>query len=707
MSRTRLRFAAFLLCIASASLLQAQVVDHWEEIKTPPLRPARIQEPVRVELPNGMVIFLQEDHELPIISGTAIIRGGSRDVPASKTGLTEIYGQVWRTGGSTKRTGDELDDFLEARAAKVETSADSDSSSISFNTLKEQIDPVFEAWVELLRSPAFREEKIELAKRQINTGISRRNDNPSSIASRESARLLWGANSPYARVPEYATVAAVTRNDLLEWHSRFVHPNNIIIGIGGDFDAKAMEARLRRAFASWKPGPAAPAPDIAPAPSSGVFFVPKEDVTQSTIILVHPGARKDDPDYYAMQVFNEIFAGGFSGRLLNRIRAEKGLAYSVGGGIGTGYDRLGAFSITMGTKSDTTLEAIDALYGEIDEIRTHPVTQTEISQAKESLLNSWIFNIDSRQKILNQRLLLEFYDYPADFIQQYRAGVEKVDIEDVSRVAEKFVHPDQLAVLVVGRDADFDRPLSSLGEVTTIDITIPDPPGVAAASPSPAGDAQGAAVLRKFRDFIGPEDTLAALTSARSETEAQVQTPQGAMQITQVSTIHYPTRRVHQRIRLPMGEMESVITPESGFMKSPMGTQDLPASQRGAAIAELWSDPIFLAKHAGDAAVKASFAGSESIGGIGAAKLDVEAGDARMTLWIDPSDGRLLRRSKTSVAMGQPTTEVTDFSDWGTASGIRYPKRIVSTANGEPRLEATVLSMEMNPTIDETIFQKD
>ncbi|HEY0787279.1 MAG TPA: insulinase family protein, partial [Thermoanaerobaculia bacterium] len=135
----------------------AQVAD-WREIKTPPLRPFEVKQPKRIQLGNGLVIFLQENHELPLVSGTAIIRGGERNVPAAKAGLADIYGQVWRTGGSTAKTGDELDDFLEMRAARVETSADDDSASISFNTLKGQLDPVFGVWLDLMRNPAFRDE---------------------------------------------------------------------------------------------------------------------------------------------------------------------------------------------------------------------------------------------------------------------------------------------------------------------------------------------------------------------------------------------------------------------------------------------------------------------------------------------------------------------------------------------------------------------
>lgn len=685
----------------------AQIAD-WRDIPTPPLRKFETQQPKRIELPNGMVIFLQQDRELPLVSGTAIIRGGAREVPADKAGMMDIYGQVWRTGGTASRTGDELDDFLEARAAKVETSADVDSTAISFNTLKEELDQVYAVWVDLLRNPAFREDKIDLAKRQLNTGISRRNDSPGAIASREAAKLVWGAESPYARVPEYDTVAAVDQQDLRRWHGRSVHPNNIIIGIAGDFDPRAMEARLRKSFATWKRGPQAETPDIAPQPARGVFFVPKEDVTQSNIVLIHPGARKDDPDYHGIQILNEVFAGGFSGRLLNRIRSQQGLAYSVGGGIGTGYDRLGAFQVTMGTKSASTVDAVESLYAEIADIRDNLVSPDELAFAKESILNSWVFLLDTKEKVLNQRMILEFYDYPEDFLDRYRAGIDRVAVEDLQRIARRFIHPDRLAVLVVGRQEDLGRPLTELGEVQVLDITIPEPGASrAGAAPAEAGDSAGATRLfGKMREFLGGP-ALDTVRSTRSVAEVQAQTPAGPMQVTQTVTIDWTNQRLHHLMNTPMGEMQMVVAGDQGFIRTPVGIQDLPASQKKAMMGELWLDPLWLARNFDSSELTASLVGTEPVGELDAAKLELDAAGNRFTLWIDPETGRPLRRARTSMTMGQQTEEVTDFGEWKTSGGIRYPSSFVVMANGEKQADATVTAFEVNPRIEEATFSRD
>jgi zinc protease len=702
--RIRSAFTAAALALVAATA-SAQV-DDWREIETPALRSFEVQQPKRIQLGNGLVIFLQENHELPLVSGTAILRGGERDVPAPKAGLTDMYGQVWRTGGTATRTGDDLDDFLEMRAAKVETGADDDSSSISFNTLKGQLDPVFGVWADLLRNPEFRAEKIDLAKRQINTMIARRNDSPSAIAAREANRLLWGADTPYGRVVEYDTVAAVGRDDLVEFHRRFVHPNNLIIGISGDFDSKAMEARLRKAFGSWKRGPDAPAPEFTPQPSRGIFFVPKDDVTQSTIVLLHPGARKDDPEYHAIQVLNEVFGGGFSGRLMNRIRTEKGLAYSVGGGIGTEYDRPGRFLLNMGTKSESTLEAIESLYAEMENVRNSLVTQDEIGLARESLLNSFVFMLDSKEKVLNQRMTLEFHGYPADFLERYRAGIEKITAEDLQRVARKFIRPDELAVLVVGREADFDKPLSSRGDVTVIDITIPEPGASTAAPAAPVTtNDEGRALLDRMKTFLGGA-AIDALRGIRTAADVQATTPAGPMQIGQTTTIDLTTGRVHRLMQTPMGEMQIALSDAGAFVRGPMGVQDLPASQSKAMRDELWIDPLYLARNAASGEVSVSRTGAEAVGDIQAARLEVDAAGTKVAFLIDPETGQPLRRIRTTMAMGQQAEEVAEFRDWKTEGGIRYASKLVITANGEQQAEATVTSIVLNPAIDEALFIK-
>ena len=479
-SLSKLFIPTFLLAVMMLGCLgMAAAQQSWDQVPIPPLPKFAPQEPTRVQLPNGMVVFLQEDHELPLISGTIFIKGGSSAEPASKIGLVSVYAASWRTSGTEKKSGDKFDDELEAIAAKVETGGGVDTTSASFNCLKQNFDQVFADFLDILEHPAFREDKIALAKRRLETAISRRNEEIESIAGREAAKLGYGASSPYAREPEYWTVEAVTRQDLVDWHDKHFAPNNIIFGVVGDFESKEMESRIRRAFGSLSKGTPYNPPQIpVPGPKPGVNLAEKNDVNQSDITMIGLGIRRDNPDYFAVRVLNEIFGGGFASRLFKNLRSKQALAYSVGGGIGAGYNHLGLINISMGTKSGSTAKAIEGLYQQIDDLLSNPPSETELKQAKDSILNGFIFAYDSPDKILGEQLTYELYGYPKDFLERFRGAVEKVTIDDVNRVAHKYIDKRKLAVLVVGNPKEFDKPLSQFGEVTKLDISIPKaPPG--------------------------------------------------------------------------------------------------------------------------------------------------------------------------------------------------------------------------------------
>ncbi len=463
---------------AKAATSTRPAAQPWKQIPIPPLHAFTPEKPKRIELENGLVIFLQEDHELPFINGTILIRGGSRNEPADKIGLVSLYGQTWRTSGTATLDGDKLDDELENKAASLETSGGSATTSVNWSSLKGDFDSVFSATVDLLEHPNFKADKLLLAKRQMETGIARRNDDASGIASREAIKLVYGATSPYARQTEYATVDAVTLADLKAWHDKTVVPNGMIVAVSGDFDSAAMEAKLRAAFGSLQRGTLIETPSLQfTAPERSVYFAEKSDVDQSNVLIVGLGTERSNPDYYALSVMNQVFSGGFGSRVVQNVRTKLGLAYDVGGTFGSSYDHPGIFYVIAGTKSTTTVAATEALLAEIGKLKTEPPTPSELSKAKDQVLNSFIFHYDSPEKTLNEQVVLAFYGYPPDFLDKYKTGIEKVTSADVARVANKYVDASKLAIVVVGNQAQITPKLDGLGKVTNLDITIPPPPG--------------------------------------------------------------------------------------------------------------------------------------------------------------------------------------------------------------------------------------
>jgi len=492
-NRIRWTLAAFVfVTLVPSQLSQAQVApapakpataatappQSWKKIPIPPLHAFKPQQPKRIELTNGVVLFLQEDHELPFINGSILIRGGSRDEPADKISLVSLYGQTWRTSGTATTDGDKLDDQLESKAANLETSGGSANTSLRWSSLKGDFDSVFTSAVDLLLHPVFKTDKLALAKRQIETGISRRNDDASDIAIREALKVVYGPSNPYARQTEYATVDAVTLDDLKAWHDRTVVANGMIVAVSGDFDSAAMEAKLRAAF-----DPLPRSQVIASEkftftdPRPGVRFVNKEDVNQSNVLIVGLGTERSNPDYYALSVMNEVFSGGFGSRVVQNVRTRLGLAYSVSGSYGASYDHPGIFYVIAGTKSVSTVAATKAMLDEVERLKSNPPTASELAKAKDQLLNSFIFHYDSPDKTLSEQVTLAFYGYPADFLEKYKTGIESVTAADVSRVANKYVDPSKLGIVVVGNQSEIKPALDSLGKVTPVDITIPPPAG--------------------------------------------------------------------------------------------------------------------------------------------------------------------------------------------------------------------------------------
>jgi zinc protease len=493
-----MRFAVALLPILFSTLANAQnapvkpapsarpaaTAQPWKKIPIPPLHAFKPVQPRRIELANGLVIFLQEDHELPFINGTILIRGGSRDEPDAKVSLVSIYGETWRTSGTATVDGDKLDDQLEAKAASIETAGGTASTSMTWSSLKGDFDTVFASTMDLLLHPTFKADKLQLAKGQVETGIARRNDDPGGISTREAIKLVYGAHNPYARRPEYATVDAITLDDLKAWHDKTVVPSNIIVGVSGDFDSAAMEAKLRAAFEPLPRGERFESAKITfTDPKQSVNFVEKADVNQSNVVIVGLGTERSNPDYYALSVMNEIFSGGFGSRVVQNVRTKLGLAYSVSGSFSAAYDHPGIFYVLAATKSDSTVAATQAMLAEIERLKTAPPTPAELSKAKDQVLNSFIFHYDSPDKTLSEQVTLAFYGYPSDTLEKYKAGIEKVTAADVTRVANKYIDVSKLAIIAVGNEAEIKPPLSTLGKVTNVDITIPPPPSGKPATP--------------------------------------------------------------------------------------------------------------------------------------------------------------------------------------------------------------------------------
>ena len=464
--------------LMNVSLPAEAQVKHVQELKYPPLPELVIPEPERVVLQNGMVVLLMEDHELPLVNISAFIQTGARLEPQDKIGIASLTGTVLRTGGTTKQSGDELDEFLEGKAAMIETGIGETAGTASMSCLTDDFPQVLSIFGDILRTPAFAPEKLEIAKNRMMAGIARQNDNPDEIVSREFKKLVYGSESPYTWSPTYASVLSITQEDVVHWHETYFHPNRIILGLVGDFKKDHAVALLNTVFGDWQRG--AERKDsmafIQEQTPAGMFYVEKNDMTQAKIAMGHLGIRRDHPDYYSLVVMNQILSGSFGARLFSNIRSKQGLAYDVQGGVGLQWDHPGMAILSMSTKTQTTGKGIDALIAESQKMVSDPPTEDEVTKAKASILNSFVFSVDSPAKVLSRYLTYEYYGYPSTWLQTFRGGIEQVTVTQVREAAKRHLRPHDFAILVVGPREGTKPALMRYEDIQELDIRIPDPP---------------------------------------------------------------------------------------------------------------------------------------------------------------------------------------------------------------------------------------
>lgn len=429
----------------------------------------------RIVLDNGMVVYLLEDHELPLVTVNATIRTGSWLDPADKVGLAGMTGAAMRTGGSAKLSPDEVDEELEQLAATISIGFAKESGSASLDVLKKDVKRGLEIFADLLRRPAFEPSRVELAKLQALEGIRRRQDSPGSIVGREFAKLLYGADHPSARETSTRSIQAITREDLITFHRQTVHPNGMILGVTGDFEKGAMLVLLKELFGDWAKGavPELKLPPVSEAEfkSGAVRFVNKE-TSQTHLRVGHLTIKETDPDYVAVAIANDILGGSsFRSRLFNDVRTKRGLAYSVGSGLRASVYDEGVWLMRAETKLSSTQEVVNRFVANMERMRNEPVTDAELEEAKEAYVNSFVFSFTSASSIVSRLMDLEYDGLPKDWLQQIRDKVVKLTKEDIQRAAKTHFNPERLRILAVGSGETLSKVLANFGEVGEITLT--------------------------------------------------------------------------------------------------------------------------------------------------------------------------------------------------------------------------------------------
>lgn len=690
------------MCAAGAMLAQTAVPLSYKDLKYPPLPQVKIPEPASFTLSNGMRVFLLEDHELPLVRGIALIRTGNLFDPPDKKGLSEFMAEVMRSGGTKTKTGDQIDEELEDIAASVESGMDETSASMSFSALKENTDTVLKVFKDVMTAPEFRQDKLDLAITQTRSAIARRNDDAGAIPDRELLRILYGPTTPYGWQVEYEDLNHIHRQDLIEFYRRYYFPKNIMLAVYGDFKIDEMKAKLESMFADWtvEQPPVPKFPPLAVKPAPGIYFAEKADVTQTFFAIGELGGTLRDKDYAALQVAANILGQGFTSRLMSQIRTKLGYAYDISAQWAANYDHPGTFRIGGSTKSQSTTETLEAIRVELDKMRTAEVTERELSEAKEGVLNSFVFFFDSPAKTLSRVMRYEYFGYPKDFLFQYQKAIQAVTRADVLRVAKERFLPENLAIVAVGNSKAFGKPLSALGKVNTLDLTIPEPK---AEAPKTNSDslARGKAILERAQQAMGGADKLAAVKDLVMSAEMDLQGgPMGAMKIKQVNRWLAPGMFRQDQV-LPMGTIVAYTDGKSGWLAlpPPQGVIPMPAPVLKQAQGEIFREWIPLMLSDRDAA--------RTVSAVDANAVEIAEGGERVRVEFDAATGLPARLLYSETDMrGVPSEVKETFSDWRDAGGVKLPYKAQIEQGGKKAGDATVSEIRLNAGLDAAELSK-
>lgn len=427
------------------------------------------REPERKVLSNGIVAYLIEDHELPLITLSIKMKTTPALEAEQKAGLMGLFGTIWRAGGTTTHTPEKLNELLERMATNIETNSSYETAGISVDTLSKNKSASLALFADILLKPRFDEAQIALSKGKALEAIRRKNDDPGNIGRRAFRDVIYGEDHIYAREADEKSLKNLSRKDLAGLHKTMIVPDGAILVAAGDFKTAELIAELEILLKDWKPsGRKLPTYDysVKDTRPEEIFFVRKA-VSQSRVTMGRVGVARHSPDHFRLTVADYILGGGGASRLFGQIRSRLGLAYAVGSFFSE-YEGPGIIAVGAQTKASTTIEIIEATRVELKKFSSVPPSSDELKLAKDALINSFVFNFDSPAEIVAQKADLEFYGYPRNYLETYLDNVRGVSADDVLRVGKTYYLPEQMKVIVIGDPQKFGKSLTEIGKVEEI-----------------------------------------------------------------------------------------------------------------------------------------------------------------------------------------------------------------------------------------------
>lgn len=417
-------------------------------------RPVNLPTPFEKTLANGLKIVVIEDKRLPLVSFSLAFRSGEVYDGTGTHGLTSMMTGLLKEGTAT-RSSKQIADEIEKLGGSVYASASDDNTFVSASSLSQYSTDILKLMADVTLNPSFPQKEIDLAKQNTIQGLDSQRADPSFLANEQFSKEIWGSH-PYGIVsPTKETISAITREKLVDFHKKMFIPNNALLVVSGDVDKLKITAEIEKLFGGWQKGTAV-APNFAlPTEKTGraITVVHRDGSSQSNIVLGNLAIKRTDPDYFPMLVLNQVYGGGSSARLFMNIREEKGYTYGAYSNFDT--RRLaGLFSSSAEVRNEVTGASLKEFFYEMERIRTTPVPEKELADAKNYLTGVFPLQIETQEALLNRILSNKLNDLPENYLQTYRDKINAVTPADVQRVANKYITPDKVSVVIVGDGAE-------------------------------------------------------------------------------------------------------------------------------------------------------------------------------------------------------------------------------------------------------------
>ena len=709
------------LAVLITILILALLPGHWgadsafaakkreiDRLKFPGLNPFKLPQIQKAATANGIKLRLIKDEKLPLINLSVLLKGGYAYDPPTKIGLASVTAEILRIGGTKELSSEELDKLLDSNGITISISQGDDYFRIELDCLKENFNTGIAILAKILQTPAFDKDKLEEIKTKISSTISRRNDTPRSIVYREFDKLIYGDNSPFVQSLEYENLENISSADIVKAYQTFFAPDNMLVGVTGPMEIDELRELFEKHFAAWNTTAKIPPYPTVKEQSFDfkVAAAEKSNINQSYLSIGHLGIKENIEDKAKIMVFNSIFAQGYTSRLNTRVRVKMGLTYGIYGGVVTEFHYPGRTYFSTFTKTESTLDAIKAIFDEILTIRKELVSSEELNAAKDYFLNSHVFNYSSPDYILFKSLSNEFYGRPGDADEKLMEDVKKVTAEDVLEVAQKYLAPDKMVSMVVGNQKDIKEKagdLSQLGKVKEIDISIKEPPLkeiIPAATP---------AMLQKGQEMITSlanttYKKYAQLKSLESLTDSIMTFSDRTIDIKSKTLVLFPGKFYNEAaIMGGMMKMETIINGKKGVRKQMGKTTPLDEDQIEKQIfGDLYDifNPITKGKY------QYQYLKEEKINGNTYDVIYIfDSRENWVKFFINRETRFVEIEEKLSRFPGQQGAARTVNSDFKTIEGIPFAFQAKTYVKDKVVMETTTKQITVNPKIDLSLFK--